>query len=396
MVEYDVIVVGAGMSGATMARKLTQQKKKVLVLERNESFGGVWHTTNWSWLTSDTLALMYTLHNPVGDKFAREQPYRPLSRANILEMIKYETIGLQINYNERVIRADYTRRWCVTTNNATYYAKWIVNASGVYSKPFMPLKGDNVIHSSEFTDATLQGKQNVAVIGARESGIQLAVNLPNVTWFSRSFNNAYFPVYSRDSHILTNRRIYNRVLELFVEGMFQLTNAYKQYNIQIPFGYSVIPNHAYDYKQPIRPVFSTIFKCDVKPNILTHNTDFTDFDLVISATGHKCEPTFQTYVDGKLITEDVFYLRKYCEPKRLPNFYYCIPIATSTTEMLEQVSNYICEQIRTNQKPSRHKYYEWTLFVDEFLRKRNSSKEELMYNSRNNTFVYLPSVFGSL
>jgi cation diffusion facilitator CzcD-associated flavoprotein CzcO len=231
MVNYDVIVVGAGMSGATIARKLTQQKKKVLVIERNKSFGGVWHTTNWSWLKSDTPALMYTLHNPVGDKFAQEQPYRPLSRANILEMIKYETVGLQINYNEDVIRADYTtesRRWCVTTNKANYYAKWIVNASGVYSKPFMPVKGDNVVHSSEFTDAMLQGKQNVAVIGARESGIQLAVNLPNVTWFSRSFNNAYFPVYSGKTHILANRTIYSRALELFVEGMFRMSIEYKK------------------------------------------------------------------------------------------------------------------------------------------------------------------------
>ena len=401
MAKYDVIVVGAGMSGATIARKLTQQKKKVLVLERNESFGGVWHTTNWSWLTSDSPTILYTLHNQIGDKFVREHPRAPLPRTKILEMIKYETIGLQINYNERVLRADYTtenRRWCVATNKANYYAKWIVNASGVYNTPFMPIKCDNIIHSSEFNDSMLINKKRIAVVGARESGLQLAVHLPNVTWFSRSFNNAYFVVNSpiNLTNVQVERYVRNKMVEIFTESMFLMTKIYKQYNIKIPFGSKFVSKHAYDYKQPMRPVYTTVSKCDVKPNILTESIDWSAFDLVISATGYSFEPAFETYVDGKLITEDVFYLRLYCEPKRLPRFYYCIPIAISTTEMLEQVSDYICEQICHNRKASRSKYKEWTRFVDEFLRKRDSSKEELGYGSRNPTFVYLPSVFGSL
>ena len=41
MTEYDVIVVGAGFSGAVMAERFASQlDKKVLVLEQREHIGG--------------------------------------------------------------------------------------------------------------------------------------------------------------------------------------------------------------------------------------------------------------------------------------------------------------------------------------------------------------------
>jgi phytoene dehydrogenase-like protein len=39
-VNYDVIVVGAGVSGLTAARNLSKQGRKVLVLEAQPTIGG--------------------------------------------------------------------------------------------------------------------------------------------------------------------------------------------------------------------------------------------------------------------------------------------------------------------------------------------------------------------
>lgn len=38
---YDVIVVGSGMAGLTAAAYLSKDKHKVLIIERDEAFGGL-------------------------------------------------------------------------------------------------------------------------------------------------------------------------------------------------------------------------------------------------------------------------------------------------------------------------------------------------------------------
>ncbi|MBP5216602.1 MAG: FAD-dependent oxidoreductase, partial [Bacilli bacterium] len=40
MEKYDVLIVGAGLSGASLARILANQGKKVLVLEKRNEVGG--------------------------------------------------------------------------------------------------------------------------------------------------------------------------------------------------------------------------------------------------------------------------------------------------------------------------------------------------------------------
>ena len=39
--NYDVIIVGSGMSGLTAAAYLTNDKHNVLIIEKDESFGGL-------------------------------------------------------------------------------------------------------------------------------------------------------------------------------------------------------------------------------------------------------------------------------------------------------------------------------------------------------------------
>jgi 15-cis-phytoene desaturase len=59
--NYDVIIVGAGLSGLTCAIELAEQKRKVLVLEKQEYFGG--RTASW---TEDGMPVESALHKFLG------------------------------------------------------------------------------------------------------------------------------------------------------------------------------------------------------------------------------------------------------------------------------------------------------------------------------------------
>ena len=63
--HFDVIVVGAGISGIGAAYHLTQQSpdKRFAILEMKDGFGGTWHTHRYPGIRSDsdlhTLSLIH-------------------------------------------------------------------------------------------------------------------------------------------------------------------------------------------------------------------------------------------------------------------------------------------------------------------------------------------------
>lgn len=192
--HFDVLIVGAGISGVGAAYHLKTQmpKKKFVVLESYESFGGTWWMHRYPGIRSDSD--LYTFgyrHKPwVGPPIA--------SRDEILkymgEVIEENDLGQHIRYRHRIISASWStskKRWTVkaerldTGEELTFTAKFLWMCQGYYkhSEGYTPEWQDmdkfrgQIVHPQTWPeDLDLTGK-NVICIG---SGATAATVVPAI------------------------------------------------------------------------------------------------------------------------------------------------------------------------------------------------------------------------
>ena len=205
--HFDVLIVGAGISGVGGAYHLTQQcpEKSFVVLETQESFGGTWLTHKYPGIRSDSD--LYTF----GYRF---KPWTSAPIATAEEILKYmgevideNDLGRHIRYNHAISTATWSsadKRWTiVATNTATgevsrFSANFLWMCQGYYrhSKGYTPeWKGmdryqGTIVHPQTWpTDLDYRDK-TVLVIGSGATAATLvpaiAGDCKHVTMLQRS------------------------------------------------------------------------------------------------------------------------------------------------------------------------------------------------------------------
>ena len=120
--HFDVLIVGAGISGVAGAYHLTQQcpDKSFVILEAEDNFGGTWWTHRFPGIRSDS-----DLHT-FGYRF---KPWvgPPIATAEEIltymgEVIEENDLGQYIRYHHRVLHANWSRDDCLWTVEATHTA----------------------------------------------------------------------------------------------------------------------------------------------------------------------------------------------------------------------------------------------------------------------------------
>ncbi len=196
--HFDVLIVGAGISGIGGAYHLTKQcpDKTFVVLDAQGSFGGTWWTHRYPGIRSDS-----DLHT-FGYRF---KPWRgpPIATAaEILaymgEVIEENDLARHIRYRHRILSARWSSESCLWTitaeradtgdhtgDHATFTARFLWMCQGYYrhEQGFMPdwpgastFKGQ-IVHSETWPERLDLTGKNVVVIG---SGATAATIIPAI------------------------------------------------------------------------------------------------------------------------------------------------------------------------------------------------------------------------
>jgi cation diffusion facilitator CzcD-associated flavoprotein CzcO len=199
--DPEVLIVGAGQAGLSLAARLGQFQTDVLVVEKNSRVGDNWRQRYRS----------LTLHNEI---CANHLPYLPfpatwpafLPKDKVAAWLEFYTEAMDLNVwtSTELVHAWYDRelrRWTakltVDGTNRTLCPKHLVLACGAVSGvPYMPVlpgldgfRGE-VLHSSSFASGAPFHGQDVLVVGTGNSGHDIAQELTvedaRVTMLQRS------------------------------------------------------------------------------------------------------------------------------------------------------------------------------------------------------------------
>lgn len=203
MNDFDVVIIGAGLSGIGAAWRLQKQRPRdtYAILEGRDAIGGTWDLFRYPGVRSDSD--MFTLSYPW-------RPWRePESLASGSKIRRYiedtaaeAGITGRIRFGARVVSADWSAgvgRWTLKTDKGDIYtARFLYACAGYYSYdagyqpdfPGISSYGGTVVHPQFWPeDLDYQGKR-VVIIGSGATAVTLvpamAEQAAHVTMLQRS------------------------------------------------------------------------------------------------------------------------------------------------------------------------------------------------------------------
>ncbi|MGE0624430.1 MAG: flavin-containing monooxygenase [Pseudomonadales bacterium] len=217
--DFNVIVVGAGMSGICAGIKLTDAGIPYTILEKNDAVGGTWYENTYPDCGVDTPNHFYSYsfeRNPNWSGYfsKRDELYDYFERCTDKYGIRS---NIRFNTEVQAMRFDETAGlWHVDLRNAdgssgTLTANAVISAVGQLNRPIIPdfpgldrFEGES-FHSARWRhDVDVTGKR-VAVIGTGCSAVQL---LPKT-----AEKAAHTTVFQRSPHWISPNKDYYRPVE---------------------------------------------------------------------------------------------------------------------------------------------------------------------------------------
>ena len=205
--DYDAIIIGAGMSGMYQLYRLRELGMQVRVFEAGTGVGGTWYWNRYpgARFDSESYSYGYSFSKELLEEWSWSEHF-----AGQPETLRYlnlvtDKFGLRrdIQFRSRVTAAIYdepTRSWNVTlADDSRFRTRFLITAIGPLSTPTMPrIEGVDTFQGQSFHTARwphepvdLTG-QRVAVIGTGATGVQtiqtIAKSVGHLTVFQRTPN----------------------------------------------------------------------------------------------------------------------------------------------------------------------------------------------------------------
>ncbi|KDN67433.1 putative phenylacetone monooxygenase [Colletotrichum sublineola] len=205
--DYDVLIIGGGLSGIFSLYRIRELGLRVKVLEAGSSEGGTWFWNRYpgARFDSESYSYIFSFSQEVLDEWDWTEHFSP--QTETLRYIQYLTkkfdLKKDMRFNTRILSARFqevSKSWLLTdSTGATYTCRYLVTAMGILNEPTLPnIPGVNdykgkAWHTARWPseDANLEGKR-VAVIGTGATGIQtiqeIVKTVGSLTVFQRTPN----------------------------------------------------------------------------------------------------------------------------------------------------------------------------------------------------------------
>jgi cation diffusion facilitator CzcD-associated flavoprotein CzcO len=205
--DYDAIVIGAGISGMYQLHRLREQGMRVRVFEAGTGVGGTWYWNRYpgARFDSESYSYQYSFSQELLQEWSWSEHFAP--QPETLRYLNYvaDKFGLRrdIQFRARVTAAHYqddASSWEVSLQDGSRHrARFLVTAIGPLSAPTLPrVEGVDTFKGQSFHTATwphepvsFVGKR-VAVIGTGATGVQtiaeVAKTAGHLTVFQRTPN----------------------------------------------------------------------------------------------------------------------------------------------------------------------------------------------------------------
>ena len=230
--QFDVIVIGAGMAGLYQLYSLREQGMSVRVLEAGPEVGGTWYWNRYpgARFDSESFTYGYSFSQEVLEEWEWTELFagQPETLDYIRHVADKFDLRRDIDFDTRVASAAYDEAencWTVITEDGrSRSARYVIAAVGPLSAPNMPaFPGQETFAGTSFhtlhwpEDLDLAGRR-VAVIGTGATGIQIiqtiAPDVEKLTVYQRGGNWAK-PLWNRPIDESEMRDIRHRYPEIF-------------------------------------------------------------------------------------------------------------------------------------------------------------------------------------
>ncbi|WP_052730410.1 flavin-containing monooxygenase [Sphingomonas sp. SRS2] len=185
--DFEVLIIGAGISGVALGVTLNQLGIPYTILERHEGLGGTWWINDYPDCRVDITSYSYQF------KFEKKYPWSEYysSRDETLKYVQHvadkHDIASHVNFGSEVVSATWVEaeaKWHVATKDAhgverIWVANVLISAAGLFATPKLPeIAGIEtfegaIFHTTQWDhDFDYRGKK-VGLIGNGSTGSQL-------------------------------------------------------------------------------------------------------------------------------------------------------------------------------------------------------------------------------
>jgi cation diffusion facilitator CzcD-associated flavoprotein CzcO len=231
--DYDTIIIGAGMSGLYQLYRLRELGLKVRVLEAGTNVGGTWYWNRYpgARFDSESYSYGYSFSKELLEEWDWSEHFagQPETLRYLNHVADKFDLRRDIQFRSRVTGAHYgedTRSWTLTLEDGSRFrTRFLITAIGPLSTPTLPrIEGLGDFKGASFHTARwpkepvdFTGKR-VAVIGTGATGIQtiqtIASQVRHLTVFQRTANWAA-PLHNGKIDAETQQRIKASYPEMF-------------------------------------------------------------------------------------------------------------------------------------------------------------------------------------
>jgi cation diffusion facilitator CzcD-associated flavoprotein CzcO len=185
--DYDAVVIGAGISGLYQLYRLRLLGLRVKVFETGTGVGGTWYWNRYpgARFDSESYSYAYSFSQELLDEWDWTEHFAPQPETERYLQYVVDKFDLlrDIQFSSRVVSASYDDEgvyWRISLESGVHYrSRFMITAIGLLSAPTLPKIKDIDRFKGQFFHAglwpkegvSLEGKK-VAIVGTGASGIQ--------------------------------------------------------------------------------------------------------------------------------------------------------------------------------------------------------------------------------